>query len=63
MIDGELLDQAICEVARKRFYKELREAMVYSSLELAEVYGEYLKMLDKRDGDRHVTEKATRYEP
>lgn len=42
MIDEKLLDEAILEVAKKRMGQELRNAIIYGSPEMGEVYNLYL---------------------
>jgi hypothetical protein len=53
MIDGKLLDQAVVNVARQKFYSQLREAMVFANVELSFVFSEYLKLVEdnKHDDD------------
>ena len=47
-IDGELLTQAIEEIALEQMYNELREAIVYSSPTVSKVFSRYLELMTKK---------------
>ena len=47
-IDGELLNQAIEEIALEQMYNELREAIIYSSPTVSKVFSRYLELMAKK---------------
>lgn len=46
-IDFVALEQALTNVSEKRFYAELREALIYSPPLITEIFGEYLKVVEQ----------------
>lgn len=56
MINEKLLDEAILEVHKKRMGQELRNAIIYGSPEMGEVYNLYL---DKVKAQRSVYSEVT----
>lgn len=52
MINEKLLDEAILEVAKKRMGEELRNAIIYGSPEMSQVYKLYLDKVSEKKGAR-----------
>lgn len=49
MDDGDLLKQAMMNVAMNNFMKELRESVVFGPKILGDVYAEYQKLMEKKN--------------
>ena len=51
MIDNEILERAMENLARERFQKELREAIVYGPKVLGELWNEYERLKNEMPSD------------
>jgi hypothetical protein len=52
VVDADLLNEAIQNIAIKRYMSEVREAIIYGDSVLGELMGEYMRLHDKRESEQ-----------